>query len=51
MVLTRQVGSEEAHGREVDGTLGEEVQDDREPAGGASSLDAVVGLVLGEPQD
>jgi hypothetical protein len=51
MVLRRQVGSEEPNGREVDGSLRQEVQDHRKAAGGASGLDAVVGLVLGEPQD
>jgi hypothetical protein len=45
------VGSEEADGREVDGTLGQEVEDHREAARGASGFDAVVGLVLGEAED
>ena len=51
MVLRGQVGSEKPHGGEVHGSLREEVENNREAAGGASSLDAVVGLVLGEPQD
>jgi hypothetical protein len=51
MVLRSQVGSEKADGREVDGPLRKEVEDDREAAGGTRGLDAVVGLVLGEAED
>jgi hypothetical protein len=45
------VGSEKADGGEIDGSLGQEVEDHRKAAGGASGFDAVVGLVLGEAED
>ena len=38
-------------GVHTDGAFCEEVEDDRETAGGASGLDAVVGLVPGEAED
>jgi hypothetical protein len=51
VVVGRQVRAEQPHGGEVDRAVGEEVEDDREAAGRARGLDAVVGLVLGEREN
>ena len=50
MVTVGEVRSEDAHRGEVDGSLGEQVENQREPARGSGDLDAVVGLVLAESQ-
>jgi hypothetical protein len=44
------VRGEKPHGGEVDRTLGEQIEDHGKPAGGASGVDAVVGLVLGQTE-
>jgi len=48
VVLRRQVGREEPHGREVNGTLRQQVENLREPPRRAGRLDPEVGGVLGE---
>ena len=50
MVVGGKVRGEQPHGGEVDRTLGEQVEDHGEPAGGASGVDTVVGLVLGQTE-
>ena len=42
---------QEPDGREVDRPVGEELERDREPAGGPGRRDAVISLLLGEPED
>ena len=51
MVVGGEVWPEKPNGGEVDRPLGEQVEDDGEPAGGAGGVDTVVGLVLGQTED
>jgi hypothetical protein len=51
VVLGREVGRQQAHGSQAEGTLTEHWQDDREPPRGPCRLDAVVGGRLGEVKD
>ena len=51
MVVGGEVRREKPDGGEMNRALGEQVEDDGEPTGGASGVDAVVGLVLGEAKD
>ena len=50
MVVGRQVRSQQPSRREVDGSVLEPLQHDRKAASGSSHADAVVSLLLGEPQ-
>jgi len=50
MVFRREVRRQEPDDREVDRSAGEEFERDREPEGGPGRCDAVIGLLLGEPE-
>ena len=51
VVVRGEVRTEQPHGGEVHGTLGEQVENDRESPGGPGDLHPVVGLVVGEGED
>ena len=50
MIFRRQVRRQKPDGREVDRSVGEKLERDREPAGRPGSRNAVIGLLLGEPE-